>query len=200
MKSNSEKAIQSIRSTINARLVDRVSPLVVSIDGGSGAGKSTLAIEIAKELDATVIHCDDFFVATVLDDEWDRYSLEQRCLQCIDWNRMRKEVLLPLIAGNNATYHPFSFTEEDGLAAQIIVKNPAKVIILDGIYSSLPVLSDVVDVKVLVDVLPTVRRLRHNSREGNADEEWHQRWDPVEDYYFSNLCPPETYDLIVTNM
>ncbi|MBY7143543.1 hypothetical protein KFZ56_10895 [Virgibacillus sp. NKC19-3] len=70
------------------------------------------------------------------------------------------------------------------MSPSFVTKEPSMVIILDGIYSSLPELSDIVDVKVLVDVLPEVRRYRHNVREGNDDEAWHQRWDPAEDYYF----------------
>ncbi|MEH7379996.1 hypothetical protein V7138_05895 [Bacillus sp. JJ1533] len=172
---------------------------MVSLDGGSGAGKSTLAAEVVSHLGATVIQCDDFFAATITDDEWDTYSLELKCRRCIDWQRMCNEALLPLIAGENAQYHPFSFSSENGLSLSFVTKEPSMVIILDGIYSSLPELSDVVDFKVLVDVLPEVRSHRHNVRESNDDEAWHLRWDSAEDYYFSVLCPPTSFDLIVVN-
>ncbi|MFD3257269.1 hypothetical protein ACE3MQ_01510 [Paenibacillus lentus] len=76
LSENSLKAVQSIVSAINHRLNDKY-PLVVSLDGGSGAGKSTLAAGVASQLVAAVIHCDDFFEATVPDNDWDTYSLEQ---------------------------------------------------------------------------------------------------------------------------
>lgn len=60
---------------------------------------------------------------------------------------------------------------------------PAKVAILDGIYSSLLELSDVNQLTVLVDVLAELRRHRHDIREGSDDLDWHLRWDPAEDYY-----------------
>lgn len=195
----SNEAVLSIVSAINKRLKGRNSPLVVSLDGGSGAGKSTLAAEAASHLGATVIQCDDFFAATITDDEWDTFTPDQKCRRCIDWQRMRTEALLPLIAGKNAQYYPFSFSSWNGLSSYLVTKEPAEVIILDGIYSSLPELSDVVDYKVLVDVLPDVRRHRHNLREGNDDVAWHLRWDSAEDYYFSVLCPPTSFDLIVVN-
>ncbi|WP_197081198.1 uridine kinase family protein [Gordoniibacillus kamchatkensis] len=193
------EAVQSIVSVINQRLIGRVNPLVVSLDGGSGAGKSTLAAEVASQYGATVIQCDDFFDATITEDEWDSFTLEQKCHRCIDWQRMRKEALLPLLAGKKAQYHPFSFSSGNGLASHWVTKEPSEVIILDGIYSSLPDLSDVVDLFVLVDVVPELRRHRHNMREGSADAAWHRRWDSVEDYYFSALRPPTSYDLIVFN-
>lgn len=80
----SKEAVESIVFAINQRLIGRTSPLVVSLDGGSGAGKSTLAAVVASRLGATVIQCDDFFVATVTDDEWDTCTVEQRCRRCID--------------------------------------------------------------------------------------------------------------------
>lgn len=193
------EAVQSIVSAINQRLIGRTSPLVVSLDGGSGAGKSTLAAAVASHLGATVIQCDDFFAATVTPEEWDTCTVEQRCRRCIDWQRMRNEALLPLLAGEKAQYHPFSFSSGNGLASQSVTLEPSDVIILDGIYSSLPELSDVVHLTVLVDVLPELRRQRHNIREGTDDIEWHLRWDPVEDYYFSVLRPPSAFDLIVVN-
>lgn len=193
------EAVQTIISAINQRLVGRTSPLVVSLDGGSGAGKSTLATEVASHLGAAVIQYDDFFDATITNDEWDSYTSEKKCRHCINWQRMRNEALLPLIRGEKAQYHPFSFSSDNGLALYFVTIEPSEVIILEGIYSSLPELSDVVDLTVLVDVLPEIRRNRHNIREGTDDVEWHLRWDSAEDYYFSVLRPPASFDLIVVN-
>ncbi|CAG7643488.1 uridine kinase [Paenibacillus allorhizosphaerae] len=195
---NSLKAVQSIVSAINHRLIDKY-PLVVSLDGGSGAGKSTLAAEVTSQFGATVIQCDDFFDATVSDNDWDTYSLEQKCRRCIDWQRMRNEALLPLLEGRKAQYHPFSFSSGNGLASHLVTIEPSKVIILDGIYSSLLELSNVNHITVLVDVPPELRRHRHDIREGTDDLDWHLRWDSAGDYYFTVLRPPTSFDLIVVN-
>lgn len=66
---------------------------------GSGAGKSTLAAEVASHVGATVIQCDAFFDATITDEEWNTSTSEWKCRRCIDWQRLHKEALLPLIAG-----------------------------------------------------------------------------------------------------
>ncbi|GIP56197.1 uridine kinase family protein [Paenibacillus woosongensis] len=174
--------------------------LVVSLDGGSGAGKSTLAAEVASQLGAAVIHCDDFFDATLPDNDWDTYSLEQKCRRCIDWQRMRNEALLPLLEGKKAQYYPYySLSSDKSLESRLVTIEPSKVIILDGIYSSLLELTGINHLTVLVDVPPTLRRHRHNIREGTDDLDWHLRWNPAEDYYFTALRPPTTFDLIAVN-
>ncbi|WP_042476074.1 uridine kinase family protein [Bacillus ndiopicus] len=195
---NLKDSVQSIVLTINQRLTDCNRPLVVSFDGGSGSGKSTLASEVASSLGATIIHCDDFFAIEIPDHEWDIYSVEKKCRLCINWARVRDEALLPLLAGEKAEYHPFSFSTMNGLSSDIVVKEPSEIIILDGIYSS-HWLSDLINLTILVDVAPHIRHKRHNLREGTEDIDWHLRWDSVEDYYFSVLRSPDSFDLVVVN-
>src|SRR5699024_9887336 len=114
------------------RLKEYTSPLVVSFDGGSGAGKSLIASKVATSIEATVIHCDDFFNIKIPNEGWDALSLEKRCRLCIEWERLRQEALLPLLARQKAVYHPFYSKN----ATDRVVKEPAHVILLDGIYSS----------------------------------------------------------------
>lgn len=86
----------------------------------------------------------------------------------------------------------------NGLSSEVVGLEPSKVIILDGIYSS-HWLSDLTNLTILVDVAPDIRRNRHNLREGTEDREWHLRWDSVEDYYFTVLRSPDSFDLVVVN-
>lgn len=113
---------------------------------------------------------------------------------------MHNEALLPLLDGKKAQYYPyFSLSSGNGLESHMVTIEPSKVIILDGIYSSLLELSGINHLTVLVDVPPKLRRYRHDIREGTDDLDWHLRWDPAEDYYFTALRPPTTFDLIVVN-
>ena len=54
---------------IERLLSSQPGPIVVAIDGGSGAGKSTLASLNEKEIDAVLIHLDDFFSAEIPDEQ-----------------------------------------------------------------------------------------------------------------------------------
>lgn len=192
------RATQEIICTIKQRLKDRRNPFIVSIDGGSGAGKSSIAAEVESVFRATVISCDDFYNINIPEKEWDTYTIEKRCRLCIDWERLRKEALLPLLSGKKALYYPYYITMTNNLSDKTVVKEPSQLIILDGIYSSYW-LADLINFSVLVDVPPEARYRRHNKREGTEDKEWHLRWDPVEDYYLQNLKLPKTYNLIVKN-
>ncbi len=178
--------------------------MLIALDGGSGAGKSTLAALIAKELNAALIPSDDFYSAHISNAEWDSYTPAQKVAEVIDWRRLRRNALEPLLAGKPARWHPFDFTRlrPDGtypLSAHYVERAPADVIVLDGAYSSRPELADLIDLAVLVDVSIAVRHARLDGREP-ADflKDWHARWDVAENYYFTTVRPKSSFDLVVT--
>src|SRR4051794_32463696 len=115
----------------------RPMPLLVAFDGRSGVGKSTLAASVAARVGATLVEGDDFYAGGT-DAEWSQCTAQDRADRCIDWRRLRAEVLEPLCAGRPAVWHPFDFTAGTGLAAHTVHRSPAPVIILDGIYSARP--------------------------------------------------------------
>lgn len=177
----------------------RTKPLLVALDGRSGVGKSTLALAIAKEIGAVVVQGDDFFSGGP-DVEWDARTTEAKVADCIDWRRIRKEALEPLLAGKPASYHPFNFVTGIGLSEEVRQLGPASVIILDGAYSFRPELASIVDLSVLVEMRDDkLRRARLLEREGHDFmQAWHKRWDPAEDHYFTEVVPRSLFDLVVT--
>ena len=189
---------EDLVAEIRRRLAGRRSPLVVALDGRSGAGKSVLAARLAVRLDAVVIPGDDFY-AGGSDAAWARLAPADRSDGCIDWRRLRAEALAPLRAGRPAAWHPFDFAAGTGLAAQREVRDPAPVVVLDGVYSARPELRDQVDLAVLVVLADDrLRRRRLVAREGEVFmAAWHALWDAAEDHYFTRVCPPESFDLIV---
>jgi uridine kinase len=181
-------------------------PLLVAIDGGSGSGKSTLAAAVAAELNAPIVPGDDFFAAVITDTEWDAMSPSGRAAAAIDWRRLRKEALEPLLAGRVASWHPFDFaagTRPDGtypMSVDVVTRQPAPVIVLEGAYSTRPELADLIDLAVLVDIPIEERRRRLVDREETSFREaWHARWDAAEDHYFSQIRPPSAFDIVVTH-
>jgi uridine kinase len=190
---------------IRARLVGRSRPLLVAIDGPSGSGKSHVAAEVAENLNAVVVPGDDFYAAHVTYDEWDARTPAQRAADVFDWRRLRTEALEPLLAGRTASWHAFDFgaKRSDGtfpLAKAPVTREPAAIVILDGAYSSRPELSDLVDLSVLVEVSPHERHRRLVERDGNAyTDGWQKRWNGAEEYYFTAVRPPSSFDLVVVN-
>jgi uridine kinase len=203
MQPEVQAAADVILAEIRARMIKGKVPFLVAIDGGSGAGKSTLGLMIAQELGAALVQSDDFYDARIADAQWDAYSAAQKVADVIDWRRLRTNALEPLLAGKVARWHPFDFERQraDGtypLSEQFVVRQPADVIVLDGAYSSRPEVADLIDLSVLVDVPVDERHRRLLGREdGDWLAGWHRRWDEAEAYYFGQVRPKESFDLVV---
>jgi uridine kinase len=178
-------------------LAQVTSPVVVALDGRSGTGKSTVSTWLAEHLGGTRVDQDDFYTGGDIED-WRRLTPSQKADRVIDWERVRTEVLLPLREGSVASWHPFDWETMAGLAPEVITAQPSKVVILDGAYSTRPQLADLIDLSVLVVLDDAVRRERLRQREGeDYASSWHQVWDEAEDWYFTRVRPPETFDLVI---
>jgi uridine kinase len=195
----------AIVAEINRRMDDRPGrrPMLIAIDGPSGSGKTTLAAAVAAELGAVIVPSDDFFAAGITAAEWDAFSPRQRADAAIDWRRLRAEALEPLLLGRAASWHPFDFDagmRPDGtypMAARAVTRDPTSVVVLDGAYSCRPELADLIDLTVLIDVPLDERRRRIALREAASfAAAWHARWDVAEEYYFTRVRPPSSFDLV----
>jgi len=199
--------IDTLRRHLERMLEARVTPLVVAIDGRSGVGKSTLASQLGAVLPASVIPTDDFFAAELTSADWDARSPSERARDAIDWRRLRRLVLEPLLAGRAAVWHPFDFAagvRADGsyaFASGSIRRDAAPLIMLEGAYSSRPELADLVEVAILVEAPAATRHERLALREaGDFLDAWHRRWDAAEDYFFTEVRPRTSFDIVVDSM
>ncbi len=172
-------------------------PLVVALDGRSGSGKSTLAAGLAQRTDVGVIPGDDFYAGGTAE-EWDRRSAREKADGCIDWRRQRR-VLLDVRRGAPARWRSFDWDAFDGrLRDEEQVCGPAPLVVLEGAYSARPALADLVDVRVLLDTPPAIRRRQLLQREGDAyRSEWEARWGEAEDFYFGTVVPADGFDLVL---
>lgn len=174
---------------------------VLAIDGKSGAGKSTFSQKLAQNLSVIVVNCDDFYSGPPKKGDelsWNSLSVQKKYNQVIDYKKIKKQVLKPLLKNKTAAYYPFNFKKGYGLSSKKIILKPQPVIILDGIYSARPELSSLVDLSVLVTYPEKPRRQRLLKREGKKFmSQWHQIWDKVEDYYFTKIKPKKSFDFIV---
>lgn len=196
--------LQTIVDAVLRLLAEHNRPVVVALDGRSGVGKSTAAAALVDRLPATIIPTDDFFAAEITDAGWEARTAAERARDAIDWKRMRRSALDPLLAGQPALWHAFDFVAGPradgsyGSSLEITRRDPAPVIILDGAYSSRPELGDSIDLSVLIELSAAVRLARLAAREKPEFlAAWHARWDAAEDYYFTRVRPPGAFDLVV---
>jgi uridine kinase len=199
------KHANQVIDAIQQRLASLGRPIVVAIDGGSGAGKSSLAAMIQNQLDAALISLDNFFSAYIPDQQWEDFSPEERLEHVFDWQRLRCQVIKPLLRGETARWQAFDFLagpRPDGtypLQDEFKQKEPAAVILIEGAYSASPPLADMVDLTLLIDIPLEVRHARLAAREEhNFLTRWHTLWDPVEALYFNQVRPKESFDIVLS--
>ena len=193
--------------------------LVVAIDGHGAAGKSTIAAAVAEATGAALVHTDDFFDAGPEPGGRERRFLGlpgvrgsagggssaggsaggsapggQALSGYYDWRRLRAEALEPLRAGRAAEFRRFDWERGSGLDGAVSV-TPHPLIVLEGVFSAAPELSDLVDRSVFVDT-PEPERLRR-LRAQTTPSEWDDDWLAAERDYFGLSRPPPSFDLIV---
>lgn len=203
-KGINQQLLALVSAKIQNSLSNRRTPLIIALDGGSGAGKSTLAALISAEFYTALIPLDDFYSANIPDEDWEQFTVTEKLKNVFDWKRLRNDVLEPLIKGETAKWYAFDFEAKlpDGtyqMQTELNERQPAKVILIDGAYSSSQEISDLVDLTILLSVPIEERHKRLNNREKDKDflEKWHQRWDEVEAYYFTQVKPENSFDLVV---
>jgi len=193
-----------LRSAIEELISASNHPVLIAIDGGSGAGKSSMASIIQEWFDATVIHLDDFYSSDIPYRKWQHFSVKERLDKVFRWDELKEGVLIPLKSGIAAKYYAFDFnsTRPDGTfdmkeAPTSLISSD--VIILEGAYSASPHLVDLLDFTILIDSSVEERHDRLASRENEEFLiDWHALWDDVERYYFVEVRPKGTYNLIVS--
>src|SRR5258707_11019776 len=161
------------RRVISAAAGWRAAPdgdvLVVAMDGQGAAGKSTIAAAVAEATGAALVHTDDFFDAGPEPAGPDRSWLgvptvpvppdEQDLSGYYDWRRLPAEALEPLPARRAAEFRRFDWERGSGPDSAGSV-TPHPLVVLEGVFSAAPELSDLVDRSVFVDTPEPERRRR----------------------------------------
>ena len=171
----------AVLSLIRERMTEKADrPFTVAIDGRCASGKTTLAGLLSKELSCPVIHMDHFFLRP-----------EQRTPARlatpggnIDHERFTEEVLIPLKAGKELTYRPFSC--ETGCLSDPVHIPSSEIVLIEGSYSHHPDLRDSYDLRILLTVSPEEQMRRILARNGERMAAiFRDRWIPMEENYFA---------------
>ena len=179
---------------IKREIEGKMFPLV-TIDGPCASGKTTLARKLALELNAAVIHTDDFVVPHA------RKTAERLAIpggNC-DAERLMKEVILPWKEGKPVQFRRYDCKHDALLQPETL--SDCSVLILEGSYSNLPAIREKADARIFLNVAWAIREERLKEREtAESMKRFRERWIPLENAYFEAYGLPDSGCLILDNL
>lgn len=167
---------------------------VIAIDGRAASGKTTLSGQLARILDAGVIHMDDFFLPLSLRTT-ERF---QSPGGNIHHERFQSEVIPFLHCQDPFTYQRFDCGTMEFGGIRTVKESPWRIV--EGSYSTHPVLSNYGDVTVFTDIGKQAQMERILKRDGEEMAEvFSSKWIPLEEEYFNAFQVRETAHIIISN-
>ena len=154
--------------------------MLVAVDGFGGSGKSHFAARLAAARPGvTVVHTDD--VAS-----WNAG---------LDWGRLRREVIDPLLADRPARYQRYDWVETR--LAEWHDIPPGGTVVVEGVSSYRVLLCDAYDLAAWVQTPRETCLRRGLERDGQAALALWQRWMAEEDAYVEAEHPDERAAVVV---
>jgi uridine kinase len=169
--------------------------LLVGIDGPGGAGKSTLARELALlRGDVAIVQGDDFYRPL---NESTRAALTpiEAVDLLFDWERLRDEVLAPLLLGERARYRRYDWASER-LGSDTITIEARGVVVIEGCYVARPALRGYLDLIVVVEAPRELCIARRRAGRGFQPEQI-ARLRAAEEWYLERQSPARVADLVI---
>lgn len=178
-----------------AALLAQKPRVFAALDGMSASGKTTLAAALKSRFPSSaVVHMDDFTIP--LERRFPGYFDAQ--LSNADIDRFDREVLSPLLAGQEARYRPYVCHPEPGFLAPFTIPADTRLLIVEGAYCLHPLLFDRYDLRVLCTVPPKTQRARILRRNGSAQlERFLRLWIPMENRHIEAHGLAKRCDLIL---
>ena len=175
-------------------LASRTQLTMVAIDGPSGSGKSTLSRTLQGRLPGSQVVDLEYFYSDVGVDPPDGLSPEQCYEQHFDWRALDAQVLRPLRRGEPGSYQLYDWIT--GHRGDWVTVRPDGIVLIDGLYSMRPELTDAYDLTVYVDTPPAERSSRLATRQDNPL--WVERWAIGFNWYIDHMRVKERADIVIT--
>lgn len=181
-------AVQAIETLV----AQRKGPVIVAVDGRCASGKSTFAELCGKFFrNCNIFHMDDFFLPPEM-------RIPER-LEVpggnVHYERVEREILLPLSQGKGGVYRPFDCSIVEFGSEKSFEVKPLN--ILEGSYTLHPVLAPYSHLKIFLTCSPALQRKRLERRSPEKLHQFETRWIPLEEAYFEACLGPKSYDLMI---
>ncbi len=177
-----------ICTAINKSISDN-RKICMAIDGRAASGKTTMAKYLSQIFEADVIHMDDFFLPK------ERKTPERLRIPGgnIDSERFFSEVYEHL-HDDCIVYNVFDCGLQK-LSQRISLKRKS-LLIVEGVYSLLPIFRDKYDIKIFADTNSLSQKERILRKGGTTlYERYVSEWLPLEEIYFRVLNPSSICDI-----
>ncbi len=184
------KSYKKILSLIKNIKPDK-KPFVIAIDGKAASGKSTLTAYLQDQINAEVIHMDDFFLPIALRT---KSRLKEQGGN-IHYERFIDEVI------NHLHHEHFSYKIFDcsimDFTKEVKIENP-KYLIIEGSYALHPKFNHYADLNIFLDIDNETQIKRITKRNDfNKINRFINEWLPMENEYFEHFNIKEKADIII---
>ncbi len=175
-------------------LMKEKSRTTVAIDGVCGSGKSTLGELVREVYGCNLFHMDDFFLPLPR-------KTPERLAETggnVDYERFRSEVLQGLATGRRFSYRVYDCASRT--MAESVRVTPARLNLVEGVYSLHPTLRDFYDLRVFLRISREEQHRRILARSGpRLLERFIGEWIPLEDRYFEEMEVQKRCELVFEN-
>ena len=169
-----------------------VGQIIISIDGPCGGGKTTIADIIEKELGFNILHMDDFYLPfDKRDKNWMNITASH-----MDYERLIENVLKPYKERVKTNYVSYDCHSDKYL--QEIPIDLDKILIIEGSYTSNPLLDKYVNAKIFVDIDKDEQIKRLTKRNPKVVDKFLSMWVPFENRYFEEMKIKDISDLVIS--
>ena len=163
---------------------------VIAIDGPCAGGKTTFAEEMNKGYEYNIVHMDDFYLPfQKRDKNWMNIIAGH-----MDFDRLIEKVLKPYKERREIEYISYDCHSDKYL--QKIDIDLDKPVILEGSYSTHPILDNYIDIKIYLDIDSKTQVERLTKRNEKVVDKFVSMWIPFENNYFEKLNIKEKCDLV----
>ncbi|MDE7161970.1 MAG: ECF transporter S component [Anaeroplasmataceae bacterium] len=181
---NSKKLIQQLQE----QSTKGEGCFIIAIDGMSGSGKTTLAEELAKKLDANLVHMDDFYLP--------KNKRPEHFLDIpgshMDFVRIKTEVLDHI--HDSVVYKKFNCASQEFSSEETLESK--KVWIIEGSYSLHPSLGKYYQYAIFKKIEDSIQQKRIQHRNPTQYDDFMNTWIPLENRYFKEYQIEEHCDTI----
>ena len=181
--------LEKIKSLVRER--NFIGQIVISIDGPCGGGKTTIAKEIEKEMGYNILHMDDFYLPfDKRDKNWMNIIAGH-----MDYDRLIENVIKPYKEKKKTNYISYD-CHCDKYLHEIPI-DLDKFLVIEGSYTSHPILDEYVNVKIFVDIDKDEQVKRLTKRNPAVVDKFLSMWVPFENRYFEELKIKDNSDLVI---